>query len=96
MAALDENFSTGVNPLASQEEWKVLIADVEGAEGASLAVGDATFTFGREISEDRFYVTVEGPDDAFDVKSEVRPAQMDSGAPCAGGGRRHRPEGRPA
>lgn len=79
LAALDENFSTGVNPLASQEEWKVLIADVEGAEGASLAVGDATFTFGREISEDRFYVTVEGPDDAFDVKSEVRPAQMDSG-----------------
>ena len=57
----------------------MLIADVEGAEGASLAVGDATFTFGREISEDRFYVTVEGPDDAFDVKSEVRPAQMDSG-----------------
>ncbi len=79
LAALDENFSTGVNPLASQEEWKVLIADAEGAEGASLAVGDATFTFGREISEDRFYVTVEGPDDAFDVKSEVRPAQMDSG-----------------
>ena len=79
LAALDENFSTGVNPLASQEEWKVLIADVEGAEGASLAVGDATFTFGREISEDRFYVTVEGPDDAFDVKGEVRPAQMDSG-----------------
>ncbi len=79
LAALDENFSTGVNPLASQEEWKVLIADAEGAEGASLAVGDATFTFGREISEDRFYVTVEGPDDAFDVKGEVRPAQMDSG-----------------
>ena len=83
LAALDENFSTGVNPLASQEEWKVLIADAEGAEGASLAVGDATFTFGREISEDRFYVTVEGPDDAFDVKSEVRPAQMDSGLPSA-------------
>ena len=55
------------------------MTDVEGAEGASLAVGDATFTFGLEISEDRFYVTVEGPDDAFDVKSEVRPAQMDSG-----------------
>lgn len=79
LAVLDENFSTGVNPLTSQEEWKVLIADVEGAEGASLAVGDATFTFGREISEGRFYVTIEGPDDAFDVKSEVRPAQMDSG-----------------
>ncbi len=79
LAALDENFSTGVNPLASQEEWKVLIADAEGTEGASLAVGDATFTFGREISEGRFYVTVEGPDDTFDVKSEVRPSQMDSG-----------------
>ena len=79
LAALDENFSTGVNPLASQEEWKVLIADAEGTEGASLAVGDVVFTFGREISEGRFYVTIEGPDDAFDVKSEVRPSQMDSG-----------------
>lgn len=79
LAALDENFSTGVNPLASQEEWKVLIADGENAEGASLAVGDVVFTFGREISEGRFYVTIEGPDDAFDVKSEVRPSQMDSG-----------------
>ncbi len=71
LAALDENFSTGVNPLASQEEWKVLIADAEGTEGASLAVGD--------VSEGRFYVTIEGPDDTFDVKSEVRPSQMDSG-----------------
>ena len=79
LAALDENFSTGVNPLASQEEWKVLIADAEGTEGASLAVGDVVFTFGREISEGRFYVTIEGPDDTFDVKSEVRPSQMDSG-----------------
>lgn len=79
LAALDENFSTGVNPLASQEEWKVLIADAEGTEGASFAVGDVVFTFGREISEGRFYVTIEGPDDAFDVKSEVRPSQMDSG-----------------
>lgn len=79
LAALDENFSTGVNPLASQEEWKVLIADAAGAEGASLAVGDVTYTFGREISEGRYYVTIEGSDAAFDVKEEVGPAQMDSG-----------------
>lgn len=79
LAALDENFSTGVNPLVSQEEWKVLISDPEGAEGASLTVGDATFTFGREISEGRYYVTIEGPDDTYDVKAEVAPAQMDSG-----------------
>ena len=67
LAALDENFSTGVNPLASQEEWKVLIADVEGAEGASLAVG----------REERGAAGADG-----------------QWAPCAGGGRRHRPEGR--
>ncbi len=42
-------------------------------------MGDVVFTFGREISEGRFYVTIEGPDDTFDVKSEVRPSQMDSG-----------------
>lgn len=79
LAALDTNFSTGVNPLERQDEWKVLIADVEGAEGASLTVGEVTFTFGRELSEGRYYVTIEGPDEAFDVKAEVGPAQMDSG-----------------
>lgn len=78
LSALDENFSTGVNPLANQEEWRVLIADAASAEGASLAVGEVSFTFARELSEGRYYVTIEGPDAAFDVKAEVGPAQMDS------------------
>ena len=58
-------------------------------------MGDVVFTFGREISEGRFYVTIEGPDDTFDVKSEVRPSRWTAGSSCRRRAR-HRQKGRPA
>ena len=78
LTALDTNFSeNSVKPLSRQDTWHVLIAADETDN--AITVGEATFTFAREITEGRYYVTVEGPDAAFDVKAEVRPAQMDSG-----------------
>lgn len=78
LAALDSNFSAGVSPLAGQDEWYAFVGVPGDGPDASLTVGEVTYTFGRELTEGRFYVTVEGPDEAYDVKAEVRPAQMDS------------------
>ena len=77
-AALDSNFEAGVSPLASQDAWYVFAGEPGNGESGALTVDGVTFTFGRELTEGRFYVTVEGPDEAFDVKTEVGPAQMDS------------------
>ncbi|MEC4273309.1 molybdate ABC transporter permease subunit [Adlercreutzia sp. R25] len=78
MEALDSNFSAGVVPLRNQDERYVLIGTVGSQTDTSLTVGEATFTFAREIGAGRYYVTIEGPDAAYDVKAELRPAQMDS------------------
>lgn len=76
MAALDGNFSAGVEPLRNQDERYAFVGAAGSQTGASLTVGEATFTFAREIGEGRYYVTIEGPDTAYDVKKELRPAQM--------------------
>ncbi|MEY8459854.1 molybdate ABC transporter permease subunit [Eggerthellaceae bacterium 24-137] len=78
MAALDGNFSAGVEPLRDQVERYTFIGATDSEGAPSLTVGDATFTFAREIGEGRYYVTIEGPNAAYDVKAELRPAQMDS------------------
>lgn len=78
LAALDSNFSAGVAPLAEQDVWYVFAGTPGDGHDASLSVGGVTYTFGRELTEGHFYVTVEGPDEAFDVKAAVQPAQMAS------------------
>ncbi len=78
LGALDTNFSAGVSPLAEQDTWYVFTGQPGDDADASMAVDGVTYTFGRELTEGHFYVTIEGPDEAFDVKAEVRPAQMDS------------------
>lgn len=78
LVALDSNFSTGVSPLADQDEYYVCVGTPGEGSGVSAHMGDVTYTFGRELTEGRFYVTIEGPDASFDVKSTVRPAQMAS------------------
>ncbi len=77
LTALDTNFSEGsISPLSRQETWHVLVA--ADATDNAIVVDDVTYTFAREITEGRFYVTIEGPDEAYDVKNEVQPAQMAS------------------
>ncbi len=68
---LDEGLSKGNVALARQETWHF-------TSETTYEVGEATFEFGRELKEGYYYVVIAGPDDAFDVKAEVRPAQMDS------------------
>lgn len=76
--SLDSNFSAGARPLAEQDEYYVCVGVPGEGPDASVTVGEVTYTFGRELTEGRFYITLEGPDPSFDVKSAVQPAQMAS------------------
>lgn len=79
LAALDANFSTGVSPLSAQDSWYVFSGEPGDENGAHLEVEGVSYDFARELKEGYYYVTISGPSDDFDVKAEVRPAQMVSG-----------------
>ena len=76
LAALDSNFSTAVSPLAEQDTWYVFAGTPGDGRDGSLGIGEITYTFGRELTEGHYYVTIEGPTADFDVKAAVQPAQM--------------------
>ncbi|MEC4176559.1 molybdate ABC transporter permease subunit [Adlercreutzia sp. R7] len=79
LAALDANFSTGVSPLGAQDSWYVFSGEPGDENDAHLEVEGVSYDFARELKEGYYYVTISGPTDDFDVKAEVRPAQMVSG-----------------
>lgn len=68
---LDAGLSKGNVTLERQDTWYF-------TSEPTYQVGEVTFQFGRELKEGYHYVVLAGPDESFDVKAAVQPAQMDS------------------
>ena len=68
---LDAGLSMGAATLDRQQTWYF-------TSEPTYQVGDITFEFGRSLKGGYFYVVLAGPEEGFDVKAAVHPAQMDS------------------